>query len=389
MSMHPNAALSAPNLWYVQQQKAQRPEVVLDVSLGQWHAWSISQAHWVHDAHRSACHGCGHSFTFFRRKQHCRMCGEIICRQCARRVCLVTLDTKRQRKPQQRHIKVCPPCYASTQTTRISKLPSPAASPNPFFATTPTIPLLEEKSLASSSFTASTCPSSPYCSLKDDAPPSIEDLWVHSNEQARLQALWQLHILDSPREATYDTICSLLGDLTNCPIAYISFMDAHRQWFKASVGLFVPEVPREASLCASTLHAPRPILVPDTLRDLRFASNPLVASAHGIRFYAGAPIVLGSSGVAIGTIAVLDTVASKRSATLHDDVVHHLNRLARLVASYVERPQPLTPQIVLQQLLRQSLETKEMLSGRGGVSWHSGKPSIYRSWSSISEDTEQ
>ncbi|OQR80615.1 hypothetical protein ACHHYP_17417 [Achlya hypogyna] len=266
---------------------------------------------------------------------------------------------------------------------------SPLASPcpSPFFACTPKIPLLED--MTTSSYTASTCPSSPYMSIKEELP-TIEDLWVTSNEQSRLQTLWQLHILDSPREATYDTICSLLSDLTNCPIAYISFMDAHRQWFKASIGLSVSEVPREASLCGAALYASRPVVVPDTTRDARFATNPLVASREGIRFYGGAPIVLSSSGAAIGTVAVMDTIVSKRNSVKLDDVAHHLNRLAKLVATYVERPQPLTPQIVLQQLLRQSMETKELLSSRGATtSWHSRKASVVRSWSSISEDAEQ
>ncbi|OQR97236.1 hypothetical protein ACHHYP_12318 [Achlya hypogyna] len=44
---------------------------------------------WVQDKARASCHGCGKGFTFYRRRHHCRVCGDIVCAKCSRTVYLV------------------------------------------------------------------------------------------------------------------------------------------------------------------------------------------------------------------------------------------------------------------------------------------------------------
>ncbi len=39
-------------------------------------------ARWVPDDARASCHACRKDFSFFRRKHHCRLCGEIFCADC-------------------------------------------------------------------------------------------------------------------------------------------------------------------------------------------------------------------------------------------------------------------------------------------------------------------
>jgi GAF domain-containing protein len=131
--------------------------------------------------------------------------------------------------------------------------------------------------------------------------PAIPD-----NEPDRLAALRELLILDTPPEQRLDKIVHFASAEFNVPIALVSLVDSNRQWFKARVGLDACETSREISFCGHAILQPDILLIPDALADPRFADNPLVTGAPGIRFYAGAPLVL-PSGFAIGTLCLLDT----------------------------------------------------------------------------------
>jgi len=135
-----------------------------------------------------------------------------------------------------------------------------------------------------------------------------------NNEKRRLEVLWHYDVLDSPPESAYDDLVELAADICAAPIATITFVDESRQWFKSKVGLTASETSRDISFCAHAILGSELMIIPDALKDERFAGNPLVTGQPNIRFYAGAPLI-ASEGCALGTICVIDLVPRELTAS--------------------------------------------------------------------------
>lgn len=165
------------------------------------------------------------------------------------------------------------------------------------------------------------------------------------NEAARIKALRRYDILDSPPEEAFDDIVMLAAHICETPISLVTLVDSDRQWFKAKVGLDVPETSREDSFCSHTILDPDDIcIVPDALADERFANNPLVTADPNIRFYAGVPLVT-KDGYALGSLCVIDRVprelkpeqlaalrALRRDVVVELELRRHVRLLSRAIA---------------------------------------------------------
>jgi phosphoribosyl 1,2-cyclic phosphodiesterase/DNA-binding response OmpR family regulator len=145
------------------------------------------------------------------------------------------------------------------------------------------------------------------------------------DEPARLRALHEAGVLDSPAEERFDRITRLARRVFDVPIALVSLVDAERQWFKSRQGIDARETPRELSFCAHAIHDDGVFIVPDALTDPRFADNPAVTGEIRVRFYAGRPIRI--FGRRVGTLCLVD----RRPRDLRADDVRALNDLATLV----------------------------------------------------------
>jgi diguanylate cyclase (GGDEF)-like protein/PAS domain S-box-containing protein len=154
---------------------------------------------------------------------------------------------------------------------------------------------------------------------------------LSSNEVARLAFLHHYQILDTEPEKVFDDLTCLAAHICETPFALISLSDTSRQWFKSKVGLNTTEVPRDVAFCAHALLQPNVFIIPDTLADERFATNPLVISDPYIRFYAGVPLIT-SVGHALGTLCVLDRVPKQ----LQPQQVEALQALSREVIAQLE-----------------------------------------------------
>ncbi|OBX19228.1 hypothetical protein A9995_08895 [Erythrobacter sp. QSSC1-22B] len=126
-----------------------------------------------------------------------------------------------------------------------------------------------------------------------------------ADDLKRLNSLNDLHILDTPRQASFDRITAHCADIFDCSIALISLVDEHRQWFLSSVGIDESETPRKGSFCNYAVASGCHLLVPNALEDERFCDNPLVLEAPAIRSYLGA-LIKSPDGALIGTLCVAD-----------------------------------------------------------------------------------
>jgi GAF domain-containing protein len=151
------------------------------------------------------------------------------------------------------------------------------------------------------------------------------------DEKKRLKVLWQYEVLDTVPEELFDDLTELAARICEAPIALISLVDEKRQWFKSRVGLTVQETSRDISFCTYAIKQADLFIVPDAIRDKRFAHSPLVTSDPKIRFYAGAPLIT-ADGFALGTLCVIDMVPRE----LRLEQQQALRILARHVVSQLE-----------------------------------------------------
>lgn len=151
------------------------------------------------------------------------------------------------------------------------------------------------------------------------------------DEEERLRLLHALNLLDSEPEPEFDRITRLVAHILKVPIALVSLVDAHRQWFKSRVGLDAKETAREVAFCAHAILCTKPLLVHDASVDERFFDNPLVTAAPNIRFYAGVPI-RSSGGLTLGTLCAIDS----KPRTLTQEEQDALCDLADIVSKEIQ-----------------------------------------------------
>ena len=157
-------------------------------------------------------------------------------------------------------------------------------------------------------------------------PPPVPD-----NEFYRLQALLEYDILDTEQEAVFDELTQLAATVCNTSMAFLSFMDKDRQWFKSVIGFVLREAPRDSSFCAHAIADHHLLEIADVRQDERFKDHPMVKDAPHIRFYASMPII-DAQGYALGTLCVFDSQVQ----TLSEHQRRVFKQLAKAVLAQLE-----------------------------------------------------
>lgn len=172
----------------------------------------------------------------------------------------------------------------------------------------------------------------------------------------RREAIARYDILDSAPEPEFDDIAMLAARICGAQSGAISFIDDHRQWFKATCGIDLRETPIGASFCAHTIESKTIFVVEDARRDPRFAENPLVEGAPHIRFYAGMRIV-AADGTPIASLCVFDPGPRPHGLTEIERtalrvLAGQVQSLLELRQSVMEREAQVVRQAALSQELR-------------------------------------
>lgn len=161
---------------------------------------------------------------------------------------------------------------------------------------------------------------------------------MHSDELARLADLHAYEILDTDPEESFDQIVLLAARICETSWARVNFIDEHRQWTKAVLGMDNEDTPRDDAFCSRTILEPDGVMVVEDARtDPRFKDNPLVLGDPNIRFYAGSAI-RSAEGRPLGAVCAIDPNAR----TLNDDQLEALRALSNLASAQLELRRLLT-----------------------------------------------
>jgi GAF domain-containing protein len=147
-----------------------------------------------------------------------------------------------------------------------------------------------------------------------------------------------LRILDTTQDIAFDRITEAASTITHSPIALVSLVDGHRQWFKSRVGLDVSETSRDLAFCSHVIAQSddKLFVVCDALEDERFKYSDLVLGGPHIRFYAGVPLIVQDDNgcrYKIGTLCIIDRIPRN----LEDFHYPILESLAGLVVTEIDK----------------------------------------------------
>jgi len=154
-------------------------------------------------------------------------------------------------------------------------------------------------------------------------------------DEARLAALGESELLDSPAEAAFDRFTRLAAKWLGVPVALVSLVDDRRQFFKSAVGLAEPwasrrETPLSHSFCQYGVTTNEPLIVMDA-REHPWLKENLAISELGAIAYAGIPLVTSEEQV-LGMFCAIDSVPR----TWSEEDIATLRELAAMVGTEIE-----------------------------------------------------
>nr|WP_314567185.1 EAL domain-containing protein [uncultured Pseudomonas sp.] len=192
----------------------------------------------------------------------------------------------------------------------------------------------------------------------DEATPTSD------YEAQRLQRVAALCARDAEHDVVFEKLVAMASNYFAAPIALISIIDEHQQWFKARIGIEEEQTAREISFCAYSLFDRVPLEILDSHNDERFINNPMVTGTPYIRYYASAPLMT-ADGFSLGSLCIIDTVPrepmSERDFSMlvyfAELVMMHITGVRARI--YIDQPTGLFNRQRFEEDIRQAAATSE------------------------------
>lgn len=130
---------------------------------------------------------------------------------------------------------------------------------------------------------------------------------IPPDEQARLDVLYKIGIIDTPPEDRFDNITKAAVARFKVMLSTITIIDKDREWYKSRCGIATPvQGPRNISFCGHALESKDIFIIEDTTKDPRFIDNPYVVGPPFVRFYAGVALHDSLTNQPIGVLCIKD-----------------------------------------------------------------------------------
>jgi len=158
---------------------------------------------------------------------------------------------------------------------------------------------------------------------------------VHNEQNGsdvkRRSAIRALLSPDEARDKVLERFVNLASQVLGISGSFISIIDDHNQYIKASRNFDLKQSTRDESLCRHVIDGDGHLVVVDTLLDERFVTHPFVKGEPHIRFYAGVSLQ-NLDGATLGTLCVTDT----QPHSFSEEKLVTLRSLATLVTSFLD-----------------------------------------------------
>ena len=176
------------------------------------------------------------------------------------------------------------------------------------------------------------------------------------HDSARLAALADTGVMDSPVEVSFDRLTRLASRLLRSPTSLVSLVDESRQFFKSAAGLPEPwctirQTPLSHSFCRHVVESAEPLVVNDARTDPILQHNGAVSDL-GVIAYLGIPLKTGDGHV-LGSFCVIEGVPREWT----DADIETMTDLAASVATELELRRDLIRQARLESKLRETQES--------------------------------